>query len=363
MKMSSSNADVGKFTSTGGSQSNDSESDDDDAKLLSPCHFSSPQNGSSARLLSHEDNEKRLHQIIADASSAKATMSSALGSSSGQKLAPMFLPRRSKESCSLPSVVSPPPSKRASHQSKAVKRPSPKKKQKSGEGDVRLLRSLFDGLDEGLDPNFTYDLDGPGFDVPRVFDQSYLEGYDSDQLERIAKGEEQIANWEKGSDNRMPSVNSFVAPVCGCRLKGSTKFARCKVRKTYRYDPEVVKRGGEYRFKWATVPEHLGGRLRSYVCASFGLNLDVNTGETTYYRKSHVEPSKTFCKPHMIDVGRFDEKRNLTGFFLSSGMKDHFRSPQGKKVGQKKKKNKKVSTKSDGESGGEEGGESDGSVE
>ena len=67
-KMSSSNVDLGKFTSTGGSQS---DSDAEERKLLSPCAFSSPENASSVRVLTYDQKLERFRQIVATAPGAK----------------------------------------------------------------------------------------------------------------------------------------------------------------------------------------------------------------------------------------------------------------------------------------------------
>ena len=328
--MSSTNVDLGKFTSTGGSQS---DSDAEEVKLLSPCAFSSPENALSARVLTDEQKLKRFHEIIANAPGAKPLSAGVPGGVANYPLADIsassFIKRvkrvePEKESAFASAFASVP---------RSFGIPSP-----AGDDGLIVAKAALSppGVNDGihLDDDVDY-FNCPVSDVPAS--PVTPKGLTKKQREKTNELNALVMDW-RACEGALPSVRSFEPFTCNCEDTTTKKKAKMAVKPTMRGDLIIrpsKKEGEPSKFWFADVPSELGGKLRSFVCTSWGMRLNSHN-KPFYYVKPGRKTGVQRCHPVPIDVGEFDANGKLLSFRLNTPVRHFWMTPEGKKVGKSK---------------------------
>jgi len=330
---STSNADLGTFTNTGGSESDS----DSEVKLLSPCQFSSPENARCARRLSAEENEKRLYEVIDKAFGDKAPSSGVAG---GVANYPLF-------GSAVSSLIKRP---LGSAVSSLIKRPQmrePEERSAFATAFRSVPRSFRNGgtevvkavvsppeVEHGteLDEGFDY-VDCPVVDVP---DSPVTpKGLTKKQKERTNALNALVSDW-RSCEGNLPSVRGFEPFTCKCIDKKTQAKAKMAVKATMRGELVIRrKKGGEKKGYFGPIAEEYGGKLRSFVCTSWGMKLDRFDKPVYFVKPGRVAGAKR-CYPIQIDVGTFDRDNKLVSFHLNPPVMHFWMTPEGKTVGQTK---------------------------
>lgn len=332
-KMSSGNADIGTFTTTGGSQS-DSESE---VELLSPCHFSSPENALSVRRLSNEANDRRLFKALDQAIGYRP---SSLGVAGGAANYPVFdaasssLMQRAKKGevekkSSFASVFGSVP--------RSFTKPFGISSTEEEE-ELIVVKAVVSPPDTKQVVHLDEDIDYfncPAFDVPAS--PVTPKGLTKKQREKTNALNALVMDWRE-CGGVLPSVRGFEPFSCGCEDTKTKMKAKMAVRPTMRGDLIISRSkqvGVRSKFWFKDVPEELGGKLRSFVCTSWGMKLDRNN-KPVYFEKPGRRVGVKKCLPVPIDVGSFDEAGKLLSFRLNTPVRHFWMTPEGKKVGKER---------------------------